>query len=264
MKVEGRCTTWGEPPRSMAATRLAYEQSRAEADLLLYTTGSAARFANATQFDASNAGNDLMGKRRAAPRPAADDTAPTKLRIIGGNWRGRAIEYSGDLRTRPMKDRVREAVFNLVGPSVKGTHAIDLFAGTGALALEALSRGAAGATFIERHMPTAKLISTNIATLGATEITEVVSVSAFVWGKKHPALDAVRPWLVLCSPPFSFYVERRDEMLDLIERLWREAPPGSIFVLESDASYDFTGLPADSEWDVRSYSPAMVGIARKQ
>jgi 16S rRNA (guanine966-N2)-methyltransferase len=206
-----------------------------------------------------------MGKRRAAPRPdAADEPVPTKLRIIGGSWRGRAIEYSGDLRTRPMKDRVREAVFNLVGPSVKGTHAIDLFAGTGALGLEALSRGAAKATFIERHMPTAKLISSNIATLGATEITDVVSISAFVWGKKHPPLDPERPWLMLCSPPFSFYVERRDEMLDLINRLWQEAPLGSIFVLESDENYDFTGLPTDAEWDVRSYPPAMVGIGWKE
>ena len=203
-----------------------------------------------------------MAKRRPSAH-SADEPAIKGLRIIGGTWRGRTIEYSGDPRTRPMKDRTREAVFNLVGPSVKGTHAIDLFAGTGALGLEALSRGAERATFIERHIPTAKLIRDNIVKLKAEEISEVIMLSAFVWGKRHPALDPARPWLVLCSPPFSFYVERREEMLELIGRLWNEAPPDSVFMLESDSTYDFTGLPADIEWDVREYHPALVGIGRK-
>ena len=57
-------------------------------------------------------------------------SAPVGLRIIGGQFRGRKLQYSGDPRVRPMKDRVREAVFNLVGPDVRATHAIDLFAGT--------------------------------------------------------------------------------------------------------------------------------------
>ena len=78
------------------------------------------------------------------------------MRIIGGKFRGRKLEYSGDLRTRPMKDRVREALFNLLGNAVEGKIAIDLFAGTGALGLEALSRGASRAVFIERHRPTAQ------------------------------------------------------------------------------------------------------------
>ena len=65
-----------------------------------------------------------------------------KLRIIGGKFRGRQIEYSGDPVTRPMKDITREACFNLVGAYVDGKAAFDLFAGTGAIGLEALSRGA--------------------------------------------------------------------------------------------------------------------------
>src|SRR6186997_1276149 len=76
-------------------------------------------------------------ERRKPPRPAAPPPAGTELRIIGGDLRGRKLEYHGDPRTRPMKDRVREAVFNLVEPD--GTYAIDLFGGTGALGLEALS-----------------------------------------------------------------------------------------------------------------------------
>ena len=102
--------------------------------------------------------------RRAEP-DGIDERIAATLRIIGGKFSRRRLKYTGDPRTRPMKDRVREALFNLVGPSVIGSHAIDLFAGTGALGLEALSRGAARATFIERHYPTADTIKENIASL---------------------------------------------------------------------------------------------------
>src|SRR3954453_4982920 len=100
-----------------------------------------------------------MSKRRKPAASVRDAQEPIAgLRIIGGSLRGRKMSYSGEPRTRPMKDRVREAVFNLLGAPVEGSHAIDLFAGTGALGLEAISRGAVRATFIERHVPTAKII----------------------------------------------------------------------------------------------------------
>ena len=66
---------------------------------------------------------------------------PVGLRIIAGRFRRRKLEYSGNLGVRPMRDRVRQAVFNILGTTVAGTHVLDLFAGTGALALEAISRG---------------------------------------------------------------------------------------------------------------------------
>src|SRR5438552_3329134 len=136
------------------------------------------------------------------------------LRIIGGLLRGRKLRYSGDVRTRPMKDRVREAVFNLLGPQVAGSHAIDLFAGTGALGLEPISRGASKATFIERHLPTAKLIEKNAAAIGIAEQVHVVFGDAFLWSSKFTA-EVEQPLTVFCSPPFDFYVERREEMLSL-------------------------------------------------
>ena len=112
-----------------------------------------------------------MARKRSQPRrgdAAGGDEAASPPRIVGGEFRGRKLLYSGDRRVRPMKDRVREAVFNLIGPAVRGTHAIDLFAGTGALGLEALSRGAASALFVERHFPTADVIRQNVETLGVS------------------------------------------------------------------------------------------------
>jgi 16S rRNA (guanine(966)-N(2))-methyltransferase RsmD len=191
------------------------------------------------------------------------------LRIIGGKFRGRRLHYSGDSRTRPMKDRLREAIFNLIGPDIRGKHAIDLFAGTGALGLEAISRGADRATLIEQHNPTANIIRQNIAELGLGESAKVVVGNTFIWwqrqGKPHCTTLSSdgEPWAVFCSPPYDFYVERAGEMLGLIAGLFDAAPERSVFVVEADARFDFQQLPDFHAWDVRSYSPAVVGIFRK-
>jgi 16S rRNA (guanine966-N2)-methyltransferase len=174
----------------------------------------------------------------------------------------RRLKYTGDVRTRPMKDRVREAVFNLVGPSVVGAHAIDLFAGTGALGLEALSRGAAQATFIEQHFPTAAVIRENIATLQVAAGTQVVPANTFIWARRLPDLGST-PWVVFCSPPYDFYVSRAEEIITMLTHLWQAAPAGSTFVVEADERFDFATLPGPADWDVREYRPARVGIQRK-
>lgn len=228
-------------------------------------------------------------------------TAPadsTELRIIGGKLRGSKLRYEhlkqgDDPVTRPMKHRVREAIFNLISIDSAGKHAIDLFAGTGALGLEALSRGAVSATFIERHVPTARVIEENITMLGLADKAQLLVTSAFLWAKRDlanadcgmrsseskvstippspvPRPPSPPPWLVFCSPPYSFYAERQMEMLNLIENVLDHAPTESIFVVEADTTFDFNllrGSVTDSReedcWLVRSYPPAMVGIWRK-
>ncbi len=204
--------------------------------------------------------------RAAKPVPAAQELQPTALRIIGGAHRGRKLEYSGDPRTRPMKDRVREAVFNLLGPDVAGKYTIDLFAGTGALGLEALSRGAARALFIEQHFPSAEVIRRNAATLGLADQVEVLAADTFInfrRGVKLPPAADERAWVVFCSPPYEFYVSRSDEMLALIGKLLAAAPEKSLFVVEADERFDYGLLPDAEAWDVREYPPARVGVFEK-
>jgi 16S rRNA (guanine966-N2)-methyltransferase len=195
------------------------------------------------------------------------------VRIIGGAFRGRRLHYHGDTTVRPMKHRTREAIFNLISTECAGRHAIDLFAGTGALGLEALSRGAERATFIEKHVPTASVVAENIRTLGVEERTELRTTSAFLWAKRDLIEQASseherRPWLVFCSPPYRFFHERKDEMLDLVRRIQKYAPEGSILIVEADEPFDFAMLrdatPAGPEgtWDMRSYAPALVGLWR--
>jgi 16S rRNA (guanine966-N2)-methyltransferase len=188
--------------------------------------------------------------------------AAESVRIIGGEFRGRKLIYTGDLRTRPMKDRVREAVFNLIGTDAAGRQAIDLFAGTGALGLEALSRGATRATFYEQHFPTARVIRQNAALLGVTERTLVESGNVFLW-VPHAKFEGDQPWLVFCSPPYAFYLERQQDMLTLIGTLIERSPPGSVFVVEFDARFNSELLPESLSWDVRPYLPAVIAIGRK-
>ncbi len=206
----------------------------------------------------------LARKRKPSKRhssPSSIDPRGTTLRIIGGRLRGSKLLYAGDLRTRPMKDRVREAAFNLLGPAIKDKHAIDLFAGTGALGLEAISRGARGATFIEQHYPTARVVGQNIAALKLTDRCEVVTANTFIWARRDPSLPA-EPWVVFFSPPFDFYVERMDEMLELIATMLRRAPQGSLLLVEADQRFEFEQLPEADRWDVRAYPPAVLGLLK--
>ena len=187
------------------------------------------------------------------------------LRIIGGTLRGSYLVYAGDNRVRPMKDRVREAVFNLIGPEVRGKHVIDLFAGTGALALEAVSRGAIYATLIELHLPTAKNARTNIENLAQTEKCQQISTDAFYWTKTRENFQSHGPWLVFVSPPYEFFILRKKEMLEMIGILYEAAPEGSLIVIESDHRFDFSTLPAEvPEKKRRSYPPAEIGILVKE
>ena len=200
---------------------------------------------------------------RKKPQPEIDppgvEAAP---RIIGGLLRGRKLIYSGDQRTRPMKDRVREALFNLVGVGVRGKHAIDLFAGTGALGLEALSRGAATATLVERHFPTADLIKQNARALEVENRCTILPANTLLFPKCWPSFPSV-PWVVFCSPPYDLYLDHAAEMLALIGGLMERAPADSLVCVEADERFDFLTLPHAEAWDVRTYPPAVVGIWQK-
>lgn len=225
----------------------------------------------------------MAKKRKQSDTPAE----AVELRIIGGRYRGAKLtsepllhttgRTAGERVTRPMKHRVREAIFNLVGLDAKGKHAVDVFAGTGALGLEAISRGAESATLIERHVPTATVVKQNVAAMEVADRCELLVTSAFVWAKRDVAdggwasrePQATRPWLVFLSPPYSFFVERQEEMLTLIQTLHDAAPPGSVLVVEADERFDFSLLPgevkshrSDDGWDVRAYAPAVVGVLR--
>jgi 16S rRNA (guanine966-N2)-methyltransferase len=198
--------------------------------------------------------NKAAAKRRPAKGPKEGG-----LRIIGGKLRGSRLIYRQQAGTRPMKHRVREATFDLLGPAIRGKHAIDLFAGSGALGLEAISRGAISATFIERHIPTAQLIRENLSALEIEDRATVLTTSTFLWIERPLDLPSV-PWAIFCSPPYDLYVDRHAEMVHLLERLIAQSPPGTLVAVESDNRLDLAELATIGSWDVRSYPPAQLGI----
>jgi 16S rRNA (guanine966-N2)-methyltransferase len=166
-----------------------------------------------------------------------------------------------------MKDNIREALFNLVGGWVKEKVVFDLFAGTGAMGLEALSRGAKKCFFIERHIPTVRVIQENVLSLDPDLSVEISSSDTFFWVRqflKTPGQWPTDAWIVFCCPPYSFYVDRLDDVLKMVGDLMAIAPEGSVFVVESDGRFDPGVLPDPDSWSVRKYSPALVAVRRKR
>src|SRR6185437_11309729 len=110
-------------------------------------------------------GNPEKHQRRDAGRPAS---LARVLRIIGGKWRGRKLRFPPSPEIRPTPDRVRETLFNWLAPRMTGARCLDLFAGSGALGLESLSRGAAHVTFVERDSAAVRELRARLSEWGAS------------------------------------------------------------------------------------------------
>jgi 16S rRNA (guanine(966)-N(2))-methyltransferase RsmD len=123
------------------------------------------------------------------------------MRIIAGEYRGRILKSPNDNRTRPTSDRLRETLFNIINPKISAvTRFLDLCAGTGAVGIEALSRGAAFVTFVDKSRRSCGLIEQNLDLLSVPEDeTEIVCAAAENFtNRKHPA-----PWdIVFFDPPY--------------------------------------------------------------
>ena len=165
-----------------------------------------------------------------------------------------------------MKDDVREAVFNLVGGWVPGRAAFDLFAGTGAVGLEAISRGATRAWLVERHFPTVRLIRENVQNIAPDANIEIAAEDSFFWSRTflaQPELWPAEPWVVFCCPPYDLFVEREVDMVKLVQDWFAAAPSDSLFVVESDPRFDPGKLPSPGHWMTRTYPPAQVSVYRE-
>lgn len=204
--------------------------------------------------------------RRSSAKSAGHPPVERELRIIGGELRRRRFRFRVDSRTRPMKDRTREAIFNLLGKPEPEVIVLDLFAGTGVMAFEALSRGAGVALCVEQHLPTAKQISQIAQLLKLQERVTVASQDVFQWWRQRcrggaPLAD--QPHWVFCCPPYRLLEDEPEAIDRLIGEIWQNLPSNSWFVLEADRNFSLDRLPT-ANWDVRSYPPAVVYLALSQ
>lgn len=186
-------------------------------------------------------------------------------RIIGGDLKGRRLAFWPGGPTRPMKDRVREMTFDLLGTAVRGATVVDLFAGTGALGFEALSRGAQRAIFAERHFPTADCLLRSSRELGLVDRVDVIPGDVLLWSRRMPPLSTENPWIIFVSPPWEFFHTRLAEINSLLQALAEIAPGKSRLVVESDDQLEVERLPVrfgfhetEESWDTRAVSPATL------
>ena len=183
------------------------------------------------------------------------------MRIVAGKFRGRPLAAPADMSTRPTSDRVRESVFNILahgidGFSPAGQRVIDLFAGTGALGIEALSRGAAYCLFVEDAPEARALIRRNVETLGLTGETRIFRRDATDLG---PAGNMEPFGLAFLDPPYGKGLADK-ALAGLADGGWLK--PNAICVVEERAETSFTPTPAFEKIDARTYGDTAVHILK--
>lgn len=176
------------------------------------------------------------------------------MRIIAGKFRGRRLQSPSGRHTRPTTDRVREAVFDLLATrtSVRDAHVLDLFCGTGAFGLEALSRGAAEAVFVDSARDALRTAAANAGTLGIEAQCRFLQRDGMRYLKSPstPSFD-----LIFADPPYAF--KSLSEIPAFANRILL---PDGLLVIEHDPGAGFEGGPQEIE--SRSYGRTIVTIFR--
>ena len=173
------------------------------------------------------------------------------LRVHGGEARGRVLHAPRGIR--PSSGQVVEAIYNILGERVLDAHVLDLFAGSGALGIEALSRGAAGVTFVDRSQSSVSILRRNLDELHYTARAEVVRADAVRWLSSHSE-RVVSASLILLDPPYA------DDSAGLALRELDRAAAGSMVVAEVRAGARLPQLSRLREQRVRRYGDTELRI----
>ena len=186
---------------------------------------------------------------RGSPRGAMADAG----RVIAGLAAGRRLAAPPGEGTRPLADRVKQTLFAILEPDLDGASVLDLFAGSGAAGIEALSRGAASAVFVERDGRASKTIADNLRTTGLASTAAVVTADALTWLRRPATVDGPRFDVVVIDPPYA-----ETELLAVVlaelgaahaplapaarvvaKHFWRDRPPERIGLLASERERRF-------------------------
>ncbi|MGE5157669.1 MAG: 16S rRNA (guanine(966)-N(2))-methyltransferase RsmD [Gemmatimonas sp.] len=173
------------------------------------------------------------------------------MRVVGGRLRGRNLASPASREIRPTADRLRESVFNILihayGDPVSGARVLDLFAGTGALGIEAVSRGAAFVLFVDNGTEARALLRNNVEALGLGGVTKVFRRDATDLGPAHP----VEPFsLVFLDPPYGKGLAEK-ALASLRDGGW--LAPGALLVVEEAKAAGFTAPQGFEELERRAY-----------
>lgn len=151
------------------------------------------------------------------------------MRIVRGKWAGRHLTSPPDRRVRPTAEHVRDEWITLLEADIDGARVVDLFAGTGALGLEAMSRGARTADFVETRPASLHALRANVAALHAREKTRIFKRDALPFAA---ALEAGSYDVAFADPPY------QSKMLDRLIEIWRETPFAAVLAVEHAHDHD--------------------------
>jgi len=174
-----------------------------------------------------------------------------QLRIVAGVLRGRKLNCTLHADIRPTPQMVREALFSILGDAVPDRPFVDLFGGTGAIGLEALSRGASHVLFIERDVRLAGEIERHLQSFGVADSARVLRADAYRWAERWVA--PAEPVNVFVSPPFRDFEQRLDALLLLTADLQRKLAVGSVLVIQAEKQFTGDQLPLAGQWEQRLY-----------
>jgi 16S rRNA (guanine966-N2)-methyltransferase len=181
----------------------------------------------------------------------------TQVRIVAGTLRGRKLTAVVHEGMRPTPQMVREALFSILGNAIPGRVFFDVFAGTGVVGLEAVSRGASSARLIEKDPRQAADIQKYASEFGVADKVQVIKSDAYRWAERWiPAgKDPVNLFL---SPPFPDLTEKAEEFLNLVRMLLEKAPDDSVLAIQAEDGFPLEKLPDTAAWDVRHYGRNML------
>ncbi|MBP6038438.1 MAG: 16S rRNA (guanine(966)-N(2))-methyltransferase RsmD [Candidatus Saccharimonas sp.] len=182
----------------------------------------------------------------------------SQIRVVSGMFGGRRLDApaEGNTRTKPMGERIRNALFNNIGTEISGARVLDAFAGTGAIGFEALSRGASFVTFVERDKLAARILQNNMVSLGVEHSCEVVKTSINNWlGSSEPASYDI----IFADPPY------HDPQLSTVSKIFGLLKPNGLMVLSHPGRGEVPNL---DNFDIvvvdnRSYGNAHLTFFRR-
>jgi 16S rRNA (guanine966-N2)-methyltransferase len=185
----------------------------------------------------------------------------TQVRIVAGSLRGRRLTVVVHEGMRPTPQMVREAYFSILGNAIPDRVFYDIFAGTGVVGLEAVSRGASSARFIEMNARQVADIQKYADEFGVNDKVQVLKADAYRWAERW--LEPKESVNLFLSPPFPDLSQKADEFLQLVSVLLQKAPDESVLTIQAEEGFPLARLPDPDQWDVRGYGRNLLLIRVK-
>ena len=184
------------------------------------------------------------------------------MRVIAGRWRGRRLKSSAGNEVRPTTDRVKEALFNILGSDVRDCLFLDLCCGAGGLGIEALSRGAAAAVFVDKSRKSLALVRENLDVCGADlDLARLVCADAVAWLSRWKPTTDRRPWVLVADPPYRSRVA--GTIMKELERLAEDMDFRAGVIEHGSRTPGLpAGPPGRLAWMPRRYGESYLAVAR--